>query len=514
MVKEFQQFHIFLIALTLLAQKGISLVVAPLIGSVWSQRLAVAGLVIVLALVLYFANNIGMGFLRWRPLRSLLLAFRSAEDPAGRYCYAMIDTIENSTIGYMVIEIGFAGGEYHANAALHDCDHERIGQMTIGSITFLEKPTSRGYDRLLMTCSSTYDEEKGLPLSGTMELCLYERGGGTFLDGHVSYARVSCSLLLRGKQIQDTYSSASEEQEFIQQNIMRDLNSKLTTSSLEQYIRNHSVKYVDLSSTNDNVKVSCDSLAYANAWKAYLAGCEGHGLRNRLFSAISSYVETDPRIRDRTGDQRLTVLDLGCGNGIGGYVLSQKTTPVSEYIAVDCNQWLLDTITWHEGTPTKLRKMPLDLSKPESFMHLKKYAQEVDVVLVVRVLNHLDATQSTRLLEFVNKEYPDALLLAVNPTYRSSAVDPPGDASRVEELLASEPRDEAFNGVEYAHYPRTVKAYVETCNRLGYTEVNSTAISVSGLSNDVTHQLVSAGSEVAVDQPEESKPKKKKKRKK
>ena len=497
MVKEFQSFHVFLIAMLLLLNRVVSYFIAQVATPTWSAALILTFLVLVVGLIVYFASHIGMGLLSQPWLRKKLLSLGGGiDDPAGRYCYAMIDSVEQSVIGYLVMEIGFESGSYIAAGKLYEVDHTLIGRTSFDNIAFLKAPQGSRYDRLSMTCLSTYDNDPQLPLSGMMVMNLHPDGGQVLRFGELSYSRFSSPLNLWGRSLPDVEALKNEQDASIRADILENLNPNLKASSYREFIRNHAVKGVDLSMTNKNISVSCDSLAYANAWKSYLAGCEGHGLRNRLFMAIASYAKTDKRIADRTGDQKLNVLDLGCGNGIGGFVLSETSGPITEYIGVDCNDWLLKTITWHESLPTRLRSLSLDLSTPESLEEIVKVAKDVDVILMVRVLNHLDAEASERLMRFAMTKYPDALLITVNPRYKRIAVDPDEGAKNAREILNSQAHDEAFNGVEYAHYPRTVAAYTGAASLLGYSHVNAIDISVSGLAGDVTHILVAAANDL------------------
>lgn len=495
MVKEFQRFHILLVTLVLLLDRVLAILFKPLIGDVWSYRLAGTVLLVSAVLLVHFADNIGLGLLRWQPLRAFLLRIRHTEDPEGRFAFAMIDTASEALIGYLILKTNFEHGGYSANANLYSISHVYAGELSIDLVTLREKRDGHGYDRIFMSCSALYNSQPDMPYSGIMEVGLSEPSGELFLNGFLNYDKVASPIMLRGKKMtvvrDEPHTKDQEEAEI--ESLLKSMNPNLYAASHEEFLTQHSTRPADLHTTSSAVRVACESQAYANAWKAYMAGCEGHGKRNQLFAAISQYAANDKRLVDRTGDELFTVLDLGCGNGIGGFAMAQGCGPISHYIGVDCNKWLLDNIDWQHGS-TKVTKIAADLKVDAGLELLNVHAKSVDVVLAVRLLNHFDVEEAIRIIEFCHKKHRDALLLIVNPTYKLK-VNADDDGSRgvdLREVLQCEPEQLAFQGVKYDHYARTAASYRKAALLCGYNHSEIETINLSGLPGEASHFILSA----------------------
>ena len=132
---------------------------------------------------------------------------------------------------------------------------------------------------------------------------------------------------------------------------------------------------------------------------------------------------------------------------------------------------------------------------------IEQVAHSVDVILMIRVLNHIDAPDSARILDWIRKVFPEALLVLANPSEGSAEADEQArigqlaDHASITDWLNSKSVEESFFGVSYPFFRRSPASYRGALEATGYTSVRLHAINTSGEANRVTHFVALASAQ-------------------
>jgi len=106
--------------------------------------------------------------------------------------------------------------------------------------------------------------------------------------------------------------------------------------------------------------------------------------------------------------QKLSILDIGCGNG---NIINYLPEDCS-YIGCDFNaDYIKNASKRHENRSVQFKLIDINISKPN-------FDQKFDVVLALGILHHLDDLSSKKLFQTALENLKEeGLLLTIDPTY-------------------------------------------------------------------------------------------------
>ncbi|MEM9916184.1 MAG: class I SAM-dependent methyltransferase [Planctomycetota bacterium] len=491
-MKEFYAFHLFVVSLILASNKLINEFLGRFTDPSITSYLTWLSIVVTLTIVMIFYKKIGFGFLKSKKLRARLLGIEERFDPAGEYFFVLLDDRNFRIIGYAIIEIRLEGADYVTKIVFRDRSHNPSGYAVQKSFVLQKEGDNKNNPSINASFLIYLKAEGFKPLVASLDI--YQTEG--MAQGFMMIQRINNQLTLRGVESSGFSRLPPEKQRKSAEKYISTYSGNHLNSTYEMFLSNSSIRETYFSSMGDPKPIELGSSEYADAWMQWIGGVEGSDERNRLFASFSEFISDHELVSDVSDDSKISVLDLGCGNGIAAQFLQRVVGPIDKYYGVDCCGKLLNYL--HQVKLPHVVGISADLRIHDEFEKISPISSDIDLILASRLLNHLNPKETSKLLKFISQRMPASLLIIINP-YRANeaaihdeSLSKLGSDASIEEILNGPDGVMAWNGVKHPGFPRSPHSYELAIQKLGYTNTWQKSFTIHGQTSKPSHFMVIA----------------------